>query len=123
MYNVYGETGPAGVLTCPWSSESQLLPAYLYRLTCIECVWCTGECTTFTLNLALQARSRVLGPLSPSFQLVRNLRSALDKFLPDDAHLIASGRLHISLTRVTDKQNIIVSEFTDKNDLMDVSHR
>jgi len=85
------------------------------------CVRYTGECTTFTLNLALQARSRVLGPLSPSFELVKNLRQALDKFLPDNAHEIASGRLHISLTRVSDKQNILVSEFSDKNDLMDVS--
>jgi len=81
----------------------------------------TGECTTFTLNLALQARSRALGPLSPSFELVKNLRQALDKFLPDNAHEIASGRLHISLTRVSDKRNILVSEFSDKNDLMDVS--
>ena len=82
---------------------------------------CLGECTTFTLNLALQARSRTLGPLSPSFELVKSLRQALDKFLPDNAHEIASGRLHISLTRVSDKQNILVSEFSDKNDLMDVS--
>jgi len=86
-----------------------------------NCICCAGECTTFTLNLALQARSRVLGPLSPSFELVKNLRQALDKFLPDNAHEIASGRLHISLTRVSDKQNILVSEFSDKNDLMDVS--
>ena len=63
----------------------------------------------------------MLGPLSPSFELVKNLRQALDKFLPDNAHEIASGRLHISLTRVSDKQNILVSEFSDKNDLMDVS--
>jgi len=84
-------------------------------------ICCSGECTTFTLNLALQARSRVLGPLSPSFELVKNLRTALDKFLPDNAHEIASGRLHISLTRVSDKQNVLVSEFTDKNDLIDVS--
>jgi len=80
-----------------------------------------GECTTFTLNLALQARSRALGPLSPSFALVKNLRVALDKFLPDNAHEIASGRLHISLTRVSDKQNVLISQFTDKSDLIDVS--
>ena len=80
-----------------------------------------GECTTFTLNLALQARSRVLGPLSPSFELVRNLRQVLDEFLPDNAHKVASGRLHISLTRVSDKQNVLISQFCDKNDLIDVS--
>lgn len=93
-----------------------------------SCIWwrnicCVilGECTTFTLSLALQARSRALGPLSPSFELVKNLRLALAKFLPDNAHEIASGRLFISLTRVSDRKNILVSEFCDKSDLIDVS--
>jgi hypothetical protein len=69
----------------------------------------------------MQARSRALGPLSPSFELVKNLRLAFAKFLPENAHEIASGRLHISLTRVSDRKNILVSEFKDKNDLIDVS--
>lgn len=80
---------------------------------------CLGECTSFTLKLALQARSRALGPLSPSFELVKNLRQALDKFLPENAHEIANGRLFISLTRLSDKQNVLVSRFSDKNDLID----
>lgn len=80
---------------------------------------CLGECTTFTLKLALQARSRTLGPLSPSFHLVENLRQALWNFLPSNAHEIASGRLFVSLTRVRDQKNVLVSQFTDKNDLID----
>lgn len=68
----------------------------------------------------MQARSRALGPLSPSFELVKNLRLAFTKFLPENAYKIATGRLHISLTRVSDRKNILVSEFSDNNDLIDV---
>ena len=109
------------------NAESRVVPESVSVLcdcvACDQCIVfvCAGECTTFTLNLALKARSRALGPLSPSFALVKNLREALDNFLPDNAHEIASGRLHISLTRVSDKQNVLISQFSDKNDLMDVS--
>jgi len=98
-----------------------MLYVIFISLHCLCCLCCVGECTTFTLNLALQARSRALGPLSPSFELVNNLRQALDKYLPDNAHEMASGRLHISLTRVSDKRNLLVSQYSDKNDLIDVS--
>jgi hypothetical protein len=40
--------------------------------------------------------------------------------LPDDAHERVSGRLHISLTRVYDGKNVIVSEFSSKEDLLQV---
>lgn len=108
---------------CRKSCSPKSVPVPCDCVACDQCIVfvCAGECTTFTLNLALKARSRALGPLSPSFALVKNLREALDNFLPDNAHEIASGRLHISLTRVSDKQNVLISQFSDKNDLMDVS--
>lgn len=40
--------------------------------------------------------------------------------LPDDAHERVSGKLHISLTRVYDGKNVIVSEFSSKEDLLQV---
>lgn len=41
--------------------------------------------------------------------------------LPDDAHIRVSGKLHISLTRVYDGKNVIVSQFNSKEDLLQVS--
>uniref|UniRef100_A0A8C4VGH5 PNPLA domain-containing protein n=1 Tax=Gopherus evgoodei TaxID=1825980 RepID=A0A8C4VGH5_9SAUR len=38
--------------------------------------------------------------------------------LPENSHQVASGRLHISLTRVMDGQNVMVSEFSSKEDLI-----
>ena len=42
------------------------------------------------------------------------------QFLPDDAHIRVNGKLHISLTRVYDGKNVIVSQFNSKDDLMQV---
>lgn len=70
--------------------------------------------------MAKEARKRNLGPLHPSFNLVKVLKSGLDRDLPSDAHLLASGRLCVSLTRVSDGENVLVSEFNSKEELIQV---
>jgi hypothetical protein len=40
--------------------------------------------------------------------------------LPDDAHLRVNGKLHISLTRVYDGRNVMVSQFGSREDLVQV---
>ncbi len=79
-----------------------------------------GEATTYILKVAQQARARALGPLHPSFDIVKLLRHGLNCFLPDNAHEICSGRLHVSLTRVVDRQNVVITEFDSKDDLVQV---
>lgn len=79
-----------------------------------------GECTSFVLRLATKARSKALGPLHPSFDISRILRDVLDSILPDNAHEIVKGRLYVSLTRVSDRQPVLVSEFHSKADLIQV---
>ena len=70
--------------------------------------------------MAKEARKRNLGPLHPSFNLVKGLRSGLDRDLPSDAHKLSSGRLCVSLTRVSDGQNVLVSQFNSKEELVQV---
>ena len=72
------------------------------------------------IRLAKRANSLTLGPLHPSFHIVRTIRRAFEKSLPENAHEIASGRLHISLTRVSDLSNVIVSQFNTKEELIEV---
>ncbi len=79
-----------------------------------------GHATSYTLYIAGKARSRALGPLHPSFNIVQELRKGLDEFLPDNAHEICNGRLHVSLTRVSDRQSVIVNTFETKQDLLQV---
>lgn len=73
--------------------------------------------------MAKEARKRNLGPLHPTFNLVKVLKSGLDRDLPSDAHIQASGRLCVSLTRVSDGENVLVSDFKTKDELIQVGFR
>lgn len=85
---------------------------------CLLCDLPLGEMTSNVLRVAREARQRTLGPFSPSFNVQEILLESLQKFLPNDAHIRVSGKLHISLTRVYDGKNVIVSQFSSKEDLL-----
>ncbi|XP_024883634.1 patatin-like phospholipase domain-containing protein 3 isoform X3 [Temnothorax curvispinosus] len=85
---------------------------------CLLCDLPLGEMTSNVLRVAREARQRTLGPFSPSFNVQEILLDSLRKFLPDDAHTRVNGKLHISLTRVYDGKNVIVSQFNSKEDLL-----
>ncbi|XP_053853918.1 omega-hydroxyceramide transacylase isoform X2 [Vidua macroura] len=72
----------------------------------------------FFFALATEVRKTILGPLSPRCSLLANLKAVLQRMLPEDSYLLASGRLHISLTRVVDGQNVMASEFSSKEELI-----
>lgn len=76
--------------------------------------------TTDILRVAIEARARTLGPFHPSFDINAIVREALEKGLPDDVHLRANGKLHVSLTRVYDGENVIISEYNSKEDVIQV---
>ncbi|XP_015928950.1 patatin-like phospholipase domain-containing protein 2 [Parasteatoda tepidariorum] len=77
-----------------------------------------GQTTTDILGIAGRARSLTLGALSPRFNLNQTLREKLEKALPENAHQICSGRLFISVTRWSDKKNVLLSQFDTKEDLV-----
>ncbi|XP_056137663.1 patatin-like phospholipase domain-containing protein 2 isoform X2 [Lampris incognitus] len=79
---------------------------------------CLGEAGASIIDVAKEARKRFLGPMHPSFNLVKIVRHMLHRTLPPDAHLRATGRLGISLTRVTDGENVLVSHFHSKEELV-----
>lgn len=49
-------------------------------------------------KMAASTREQPLGILTPGLDLVEMLRNALSEDLPPDAHVNASGRLHVALT-------------------------
>lgn len=69
--------------------------------------------------MARQARRHRLGPLHPSFDLLQLVRDTLIGRLPDDAHRRVSGRLGVSLTRVSTGRNVLVSEFLNREELVE----
>lgn len=74
------------------------------------------------LNLARRARRHPLGVLHPAFGLLRLVRDSLLQRLPADAHLRASGRLCVSLTRLADGTNVLVSQFDSREELVQVGN-
>lgn len=80
----------------------------------------TGEAGANIIDVAKEARKRFLGPMHPSFNLVKIVRQMLQRLLPVDSHHQASGRLGISLTRVTDGENVLVTHYNNKDELVQV---
>ncbi|XP_057608023.1 omega-hydroxyceramide transacylase isoform X2 [Chionomys nivalis] len=72
------------------------------------------------LNKGLaEVKKSFLGPLSPSCKMVQMMRQFLYDVLPEDAYKFATGKLHVSLTRVTDGESVVVSEYTSKEELIE----
>lgn len=85
------------------------------------CGMSLSESLDFTLRLAERANKLSVGPFHPRFQLTKTLRKVFTKMVPADAYKRCSGKLHISLTRCSDWQNVVASEFRSNEDLVDVS--
>ncbi|CEF59390.1 Patatin/Phospholipase A2-related domain and Acyl transferase/acyl hydrolase/lysophospholipase domain-containing protein [Strongyloides ratti] len=86
--------------------------------TFLLCDICISKATSNILQVVTQARSRALGALHPSFNLLQLVRDGLELALPDNAHELCSGKLYISLTRVKDHQNVIVSQYDTREELI-----
>ncbi|XP_072519427.1 patatin-like phospholipase domain-containing protein 2 isoform X2 [Salminus brasiliensis] len=84
----------------------------------IACQISPAKCCENLMELAKEARKGTLGSMHPSFNLLKLTRDLLERELPSNAHLLASGRLCVSLTRVSDVENVLVSEFDSRNDLI-----
>lgn len=80
----------------------------------------TGEAGANIIDVAKEARKRFLGPMHPSFNLVKIMRTHLHRVMPADGYSRATGRLGISLTRVTDGENVLVSHFNSNEELVQV---
>ncbi|CAG9836087.1 unnamed protein product [Diabrotica balteata] len=76
--------------------------------------------TSDVLRVCTEARSRSLGAFSPSFNIHKLMLENLEKFLPEDAHIRCSGKLHVSLTRVHDGKNVVVSQFDSREELIQI---
>uniref|UniRef100_G1KRW9 triacylglycerol lipase n=1 Tax=Anolis carolinensis TaxID=28377 RepID=G1KRW9_ANOCA len=77
-----------------------------------------AEACADVLGLAKEARKRNLGPLHPSFNVMKIIRDGLCKNLPENTHQLISGKLRISLTRVSDGKNVLVSNFKSKEEVV-----
>ena len=70
--------------------------------------------------MAKRVRRKALGALTPGYRLASDLENLLDRLLPLDAHEVARGKLHVSLTDVKTKLNHVVSDFDSRQELIEV---
>ncbi|XP_029172117.1 patatin-like phospholipase domain-containing protein 2 isoform X2 [Nylanderia fulva] len=84
------------------------------------CLLCDASLDTMNgvLHIAREAQKHLLGAFTPHFDLQLVLLETVEKLLPDDAHIRVNGKLHISLTRVHDRKNVIISQFDSREDLL-----
>ena len=66
-------------------------------------------------------QGKPLGPLTPGYNMMDRLRSELEKILPQNAHKLASGKLFLSATCISDRKNMLLSEFDTREELIQVS--
>uniref|UniRef100_A0A8D0E7B0 PNPLA domain-containing protein n=1 Tax=Salvator merianae TaxID=96440 RepID=A0A8D0E7B0_SALMN len=59
-------------------------------------------------------------PFFPGCNVIRSLQKKLHQTLPENSHQMATGRLYVSLTRLIDGQNVVVSEYSSKEELIQV---
>ena len=83
---------------------------------------CMGDACEYTLDIVREATKRMLGPLHPGFRLVNMVRSLLTESLPSDTYVKASGKVFISLTRITDGKNVLVSDFSSNEELIELEN-
>ena len=70
-----------------------------------------------------EVKKSFLGPLSPSCKMVQMMRQFLYRVLPEDSYKVTTGKLHVALTRFTDGESVVVSEYTSKEELIEVRGR
>lgn len=72
------------------------------------------------IHFAKEVKSFTLGPLNPSIKFFHWLECILNKHLPSNAHQLANGRLAVTMTRLTDGEQILMSDFDSKEDVVQV---
>lgn len=77
-------------------------------------------CEDMVYNLASRVRSLRFGAFTPGFKLSEQVEKMVDSVLPQDAHLLASNKLYLSLTRTRSNKNVLVSSYNTRADLIQV---
>ncbi|XP_015267328.1 PREDICTED: patatin-like phospholipase domain-containing protein 1 isoform X2 [Gekko japonicus] len=84
----------------------------------VVCECCLDDLKMNFYTIAQDVRRSILGPLTHGYSIIRTIQKHLYQSMPENSHQMATGRLFISLTRAADGQNVIVSEYSSKEELI-----
>lgn len=79
------------------------------------------KCKRMTYDLAEVVRKQRFGALKAGFRLSTHVEKMVDSVLPADAHDIATNKVFISVTRKKCGKNFVISEFSSRSELIQVS--
>ncbi|XP_032362471.1 patatin-like phospholipase domain-containing protein 4 isoform X1 [Etheostoma spectabile] len=84
-----------------------------------KCRICHGSnCKEFTYRFADSVRRQPLGGATPGYDFMLTLREGIEEILPSEAHRLAAGRLHVSVTNSRSGHNQILSRFSSREELI-----
>ncbi|XP_059739562.1 patatin-like phospholipase domain-containing protein 4 isoform X4 [Bos taurus] len=112
LYN-HGRKLLKDVKACAGASAGSLVASVL--LTAPQKI---EECNKFTYDFAEEIRRQSFGALTPGYDFMARLRSGVESILPANAHELAHGRLHVSITNTRTRRNCLVSSFPSREDLV-----
>ncbi|XP_051560609.1 patatin-like phospholipase domain-containing protein 4 isoform X1 [Myxocyprinus asiaticus] len=78
------------------------------------------HCKEFTYRFARNVRRQRFGAVTPGYDFMLELREGIEEILPPNAHQLANERVHVSVTHSKTLKNTIVSNFTSREDLIQV---
>lgn len=87
----------------------------------IVCNVCISKAVSIILAVVNEANKGILGPVDYNFKLMDLVRAGLEDSLPSNAHILCTGKLIISLTRVSDGKNVFIDQFDTREELIQVS--
>merc|ERR1712213_103187 len=65
-------------------------------------------------------RHTAFGAFNPAQNVTQKLRNSLERLLPENIHELANGKLHISVTDVYTGKNVLINNYRDKREVIDV---
>ncbi|XP_034720849.1 patatin-like phospholipase domain-containing protein 4 [Etheostoma cragini] len=76
------------------------------------------NCKEFTYRFADSVRRQPFGGATPGYDFLLTLREGIEEILPSEAHRLAAGRLHVSVTNSRSGHNQILSRFSSREELI-----
>ncbi|XP_074128023.1 patatin-like phospholipase domain-containing protein 5 [Sminthopsis crassicaudata] len=75
-------------------------------------------CCSNLLDIVKEIRKKSIGIFHPSYDCISFVKSRLENNLPDNVHELATQKVGISLTRWPDGKNVIITDFADREELI-----
>uniref|UniRef100_A0A8C0GH10 PNPLA domain-containing protein n=1 Tax=Chelonoidis abingdonii TaxID=106734 RepID=A0A8C0GH10_CHEAB len=113
-----------GVVQALWELAPEIMrsTSKVYGASCGSVVAAAVACLIeeFFHEAMEEARKASSLTLCPGYRMLRIIEKRMRQIMSENSHQLASGKLCISLTRLLDLQNVIISEYRSKEELIQV---